>query len=86
MTISTLEELDRSIEQEQMRVTAEAFAEAWDDVSAEGIAPTVIAEAAVHALFARVLEKAGETGAEALLREVAEAIRCGHYLPETAIQ
>lgn len=86
MIPSTLEELDRSIEQEQMRVTAEVFADAWDEASAEGIAPVLIAEAAAHALFARVLEKAGTSRAEALVEEIATALRCGHYLPDTAIQ
>ena len=86
MVPSTLEELDRSIEQEQMRVTAEVFADAWDEASAEGIAPDLIAGAAAHALFARVLEQAGAEQAETLVSEISRALECGHYLPETAIQ
>lgn len=86
MTPSSLEELDRSIEQEQMRVTAEVFADAWDEATAEGIAPALVAGAAAHALFARVLEQAGSDEAETLLAEIGRALECGHYLPETAIQ
>ena len=86
MTPSTLEELDRSIEQEQMRVTAEVFADAWDEASAEGIAPNLIAGAAAHALFAHLLGESGAGEAEALVAEITQAIACGHYLPETSIQ
>ena len=83
---TTLEELDRSIECEQMRVTAEIFADAWDEVTAEGIEPGMVAEVAAHALFARVFMQAGESRAESLIAEITDAIRHGHYLPETSIQ
>lgn len=86
MTPTTLEELDRSIEREQLRVTAEVFSDAWEEASAEGIAPELIAEAAAHALFARVLNQAGEERASGLLKEIGEAVACGQYLPETSIQ
>lgn len=81
-----LEDLDAMIRDEKLRVSAAMFDAAWHEALAEGIEPSLVAEAAAHALFAQLFRDAGQEAAEELVGEIALALECGHYLPHNAIQ
>lgn len=85
MAAETLEELDAIIAREKERVTTEVFAEAWEELLGEGIEPTLVAEAAVHAIFEHLAREAGQAKAEALVEAVQQRVARGSYLPTTSV-
>lgn len=84
--VEALDELDAMIREEKLRVSDEMFSATWEEALAEGIEPGLVAEAAAHALFRQLHREAGVDAAKRLADEIALAIECGHYLPESAIQ